>query len=232
MPATQLSPSSESPVSGRRPAGESADPSSGSIEACCLLVMEAGSRWPTWLEAPPAGRIVAQNSDETPSEFSSRVLRAMRSIQNLGQALDAVVIAAGWTSDDEQSLFGRSLIAKAAARAMDGRPGMVLLSGHDRLPESARHELLATACALANQLVGTGIDVRVRFETTRTGPRTVRPSPTSGVFERAEPALESAEAEDSQATPSAEAPVASQTRPVGTDGRRSKRGRQDPAQVA
>jgi len=84
--------------------------------------------------------------------------------------------------------------------------------------------------------------VRVRFETARTGPRTARP--TSGVFERAEPViieegspeLEAGDAETptstAEAVAHAEAPMASQTRPIGAGRRRSKRGRQDPAQVA
>jgi hypothetical protein len=121
MPAVQQ----PLPPSGREP-----QDAAGSIEACCLLVMEAGSRWPSWLEAPPASRVLAQNAEESASEFSSRVLRAIRSIQSLDQELDAVVIAAGWTADDEQSLFGRSLIARAAAHAMNGRAGTLLLSGH------------------------------------------------------------------------------------------------------
>lgn len=156
------------------------------LEPCCLLVMEIGSRWPAWLEAPPAGRVLAQDADEPPTEFASRVVRAIRAIRTQKQSVATVVIAAGWQGDGEQSLFARSLVTQAAARAMDGGPGTVVLTGHDRLPDAARHDLMATAGVLASQLVGTAIDVRVRFETARVGPRATRAD--SGVYEPPPPA--------------------------------------------
>jgi hypothetical protein len=149
---------------------------SAASETCCLLVMEAGSRWPTWLEAPPEGRVVAQDADESPTDFASRVVQAIRKVRSAGHEIDTVAISAGWGHDEQQVLFARSLITQAAARAMGGRGGAVVLSGHDRLPEELRHELFATAGALAQLLVGTPIDVVVRLDTEP------NPRPTSGVF--------------------------------------------------
>jgi len=149
----------------------------GGMDTCCLLVMEAGSRWPTWLEAPPEGRVVAQDAGESPTDFASRVVQAMRKVRASGQELDTVAISAGWVEDEEQVLFARSLITQAAARAMGDRGGAIILSGHDRLPEEVRHELFATAGVLAQLLAGTSIEVLVRLDPARQGPRA-----TSGVF--------------------------------------------------
>jgi hypothetical protein len=157
-------------------------PSPRDLEAsCCLLVMESGSRWPAWLDAPPESRIVAQNADESIGEFASRVVRSIRAIRGTGRKLEQVVIAAGWVTDEEQALFARCLITQAAARAMDASGGTVALSGHDRLPESSRHELFATAGALAQQLAGSPIEVSVRFDSARSGPRG-----TSGIYSQAD----------------------------------------------
>jgi hypothetical protein len=152
--------------------------------SCCLLVMESGSRWPSWLDAPPESRIVAQNVDESTEEFALRVVRSIRGICSAGRRLDQVVIAAGWASDEELALFARCLITQAAARAMDASGGTVALSGHDRLPESSRHELFATAGALAQQLAGSPIEVCVRFDSARSGPR-----PASGIHTQKEAAI-------------------------------------------
>ncbi len=134
-------------------------------DRCCLLVMELGGRWPTWMAPPPASRVLVQAGQESMSAFASRVVRAIAAVCREQQSLEAVVIAAGWAKDHEQVLLARSRITQAVAKAMDGGPGSVLLSAHGLLPEEVRHELLSTAGALAVQLAGSPIEIRVRFDT-------------------------------------------------------------------
>lgn len=151
---------------GRRPTGD----------RCCLFAMELGGRWPSWMAPPLASRVLVQASQEAASVFATRVVRAIAAICRDDQSLETVVIAAGWVEDREQVLAARSRITQAVAKAMDGGPGSVLLSAHDLLPEEARHELLSTAGALAAQLAGSSIEIRVRFDSE---PSVVRASPGS-----------------------------------------------------
>jgi hypothetical protein len=136
--------------------------------------MELGGRWPSWMAPPRASRVLVQNGQETANAFASRVVRAIAAVCRDDQSLETVVIAAGWVKDHEQVLVARSRITQAVAKAMDGGPGSVLLSAHDLLPEEARHELLSTAGALAVQLAGSSIEIRVRFDAE---PAVVRASP-------------------------------------------------------
>jgi hypothetical protein len=133
-------------------------------ERCCLFAMECGGQWPTWMPPPPASRVLVQTTQEAPSAFASRVVRAIAAVCCERQGLETVVIAAGRTVESEQVLAARSRITQAAAKAMNGGPGLVLLSAHCLLPMETRHELLSTAGALAAQLCGSEIEIRVRFD--------------------------------------------------------------------
>ena len=126
--------------------------------------MELGGRWPSWMAAPLASRVLVQTGQEPVSVFATRVVRAIAAMCRDDQSLETVVIAAGRAEDHEQVLVARSRITQAVAKAMAGGPGSVLLSAHDLLPEATRHELLSTAGALAVQLAGSSIDIRVRFD--------------------------------------------------------------------
>jgi hypothetical protein len=116
------------------------------------------------MAAPRASRVLVQTRQEAASTFASRVVRAIAAVCRNDQSLETVVIAAGCVDDQEQVLVARSRITQAVAKAMDGGPGSILLSAHELLPEAARHELLSTAGALAAQLAGSSIEIRVRFD--------------------------------------------------------------------
>jgi hypothetical protein len=133
-------------------------------EGCCLFAMECGGQWPTWMPPPPSSRVLVQTVQEEPSAFASRVVRAIAAVRGGREALRTVVIAAGRGVEPEQQLDARSRITQAAAKAMNGGPGLVLLSAHCLLPVETRHELISTAGALAAQLCGSAIEMRVRFD--------------------------------------------------------------------
>src|SRR5262245_61479161 len=103
-------------------------------EGCCLFAMECGGQWPTWMPPPPSSRVLVQTAQEAPSAFASRVVRAIAALCCERQGLETVVIAAGRTVESEQVLVARSRITQAAAKAMNGGPGLVLLSAHCLLP--------------------------------------------------------------------------------------------------
>ncbi len=132
-------------------------------ESCCLVVMETGGRWPTWLEAPPASRIVVQDPLESSQALTARSLRVIDALRAKGQRLHALVIAAGRANPAGDSLRGRSEVARAALATLAPGAGVVL-AGSDDLPEAARHELFATAEAIALLLAGSASSVCVRFD--------------------------------------------------------------------
>ncbi len=136
----------------------------GDEEDCCLFAMECGGQWPTWMPPPPSSHVLVQTAQEVPSAFASRVVRAIAALCCDRQGLHTVVIAAGRAVESEQVLMARSRITQAAAKAMNGGPGLVLLSAHCLLPVETRHELLSTAGALAALLRGSAIEIRVRFD--------------------------------------------------------------------
>jgi hypothetical protein len=147
------------------------------IESCCLIVMETGSRWPNWLEAPPESRIVVQDPLESLETLTTRTLRVIDGLRAKGKRLHTVVIAAGRSSEGERALKARSQLARAARVAMTDDAGVVL-AGNDGLPDSVRHELFTTAEVLAQLLAGSAIDVKLRFDAADGA----EPHPISGVY--------------------------------------------------
>jgi hypothetical protein len=139
--------------------------------------METGSRWPAWLEAPPESRIVVQDPLESLETLCSRTLRVIEGLRAKGKRLHTVVIAAGQANEGESTRAARSELARAACAAMTADAGVVL-AGNDGLPESVRHELFTTAEVIAQELAGSAIDVRVRFDAAEGAER----HPISGVY--------------------------------------------------
>jgi hypothetical protein len=146
-------------------------------ESCCLIVMETGSRWPTWLEAPPESRIVVQDPLESLETLTTRTIRVIEGLRAKGKRLQTVVIAAGRATEGERALSARSQLARAARTAMTSEAGVVL-AGNDGLPDRVRHELFTSAEIIAQSLAGSAIDVRVRFDGAEGGER----HPISGVY--------------------------------------------------
>jgi|SoiMethySBSTD1v2_1073268.scaffolds.fasta_scaffold13413_2 hypothetical protein len=148
-----------------------------SSESCCLVVMETGSRWPTWLEAPPASRIVVQDPLESSQALTTRSLRVIDALRVKGQRLHALVIAAGRGNPGGDPLGARSEVARAALATLAPGAGVVL-AGSEDLPEAARHELFATAEAIAQLLAGSASSVCVRFD----APDSAERHPISGIY--------------------------------------------------
>jgi hypothetical protein len=148
-----------------------------SSESCCLVVMETGSRWPSWLEAPPASRIVVQDPLESSEALTARSVRVIEALLAKGQRLHAVVIAAGRANLGTDPLSARSEVARAARAAL-APDASVILAGNDALPDATRHELFATAEVIARLLAGSTTSVRVCFDGADSAPS----HPISGIY--------------------------------------------------
>jgi hypothetical protein len=139
--------------------------------------MEAGSRWPAWLEAPPESRIVAQDPQESAEALTARTVRVIEALRARGKRLQTVVIAAGRDGEGDRALTARSEVARAALAALTPEAGVVL-AGNDELPESVRHELFTTAEIMTQLFAGSAIDVSVRIDATDDAER----HPISGLY--------------------------------------------------
>jgi hypothetical protein len=148
-----------------------------SSESCCLVVMETGSRWPAWLEAPPSSRIVVQDPLESSDALTGRALRVIEGLRAKGHRLHSLVIAAGRGHREAHPPSARSEVARAALAAL--APGAtVILAGNEGLPAEARHELFATAEQITRLLVGTESSVRICFDAPDAGYH----HPISGIY--------------------------------------------------
>jgi hypothetical protein len=157
-------------------------------ESCCLIVMETGSRWPAWLEAPPESRIVVQDPLESVETLTTRAVRVIEGLRAKGKRLHTVVIAAGRAIEGERALNARTQLAKAALAAMTDDAGVVL-AGNDGLPDRVRHELFTSAEVIAQSLAGSAIDVRVRFDAADGAER----HPVSGIYPALKPGSDASE---------------------------------------
>jgi hypothetical protein len=152
-------------------------------DGSCLLIMEAGGRWPAWIGPDSVCSLVLQGTRESPLQFAPRALHAIEQVRSTRGALRTLVLAAGKTTGDDV-FTARCLVCRAAAASMEHRkPSLLVFSGHADLEPRARHELLSLAGALMATFQGTRIAIRVKLDESmreRAGC-----SESSGVFERA-----------------------------------------------
>lgn len=136
----------------------------GGEQRVCVVVMEAGGEWPSFVEreGPANWAVIPQQPGETPGELALRASRRVAALAEHGAPIGTVIIAAGAECDDHV-FAARCAVARSLIQAMGGRGGQLLFSAPARLPDAARHELIALAGTLASQVRGTSLDVGVRF---------------------------------------------------------------------
>jgi hypothetical protein len=161
-------------------------------DGSCVLIMEAGSRWPAWIGPDAVSTLVLQGTREPALEFASRALHAIDQVRSTQGTMRTLVLAAGERTG-EDVFTARCLVCRAAAASMEHRkPSLLVFSGHDDLPRDVRHELLSLAGALMMSISGTRIGIRVKLDeaaaddelVARAAGETAR-GESSGVFERA-----------------------------------------------
>ena len=134
-----------------------------------IVVMEAGSEWPAWIEVPEAS-VIAQEEAESPRQLADRVIDHLESARARGAPVRFAVIACSERTDD-----GALAARRAAATAMLGTMakaggGRLLLSASKRSSGRARHALSSVATDLAQAWENAGVEVCVRIGTEARAP--------------------------------------------------------------
>ena len=131
-----------------------------------IVVMEAGAQWPRWfhgLDQQGANSVVQrQTEEEDPEGFATRVVQRIKEASSRG--LVRLTVLACSESTTAAVLASRYRIASALIRSMAriGSGQLVLVAEAD-IDDELRHELLALAGALCDDLHGTRLNVRVLF---------------------------------------------------------------------
>jgi len=136
-----------------------------------VVVLELGSSWPPWLaeyqKHAPNSVVIAQSADESGAEFAQRVARKMDEIA----AHDSVIHAGLLVSNgalDAPSVGAREHICSHLLRVMlQKQCGELVLAADVTAGDDIRHELFALAGTLCDDLRGSKVSVRVRFDTIR-----------------------------------------------------------------
>jgi hypothetical protein len=150
-----------------------------------VVVLELGSTWPPWLveyqKHAPNSIVVAQSAGESGADFASRITRKMTEIASRDAAIHAGLLVCNGALDAD-SIAGRQRICSALLHVMLVKQhGELVLAGDMTANDQVRQALFALAGTLCDELRGTEVSVRVRFDT-------VRPAPsTSGVMKSVAP---------------------------------------------
>ncbi|MEO6600868.1 MAG: hypothetical protein ABIQ16_13400 [Polyangiaceae bacterium] len=136
-----------------------------------VVVLELGSSWPPWLaeyqKHAPNSVVVAQSAGESSAVFAQRIARKADEIGSHDATIHAGLLVSNGTLDAE-SVAGRALICSHLLRLMiQKQRGELVLAADVTAGDDVRHELFALAGKLCDDLRGTAVSVRVRFDTIR-----------------------------------------------------------------
>ena len=131
-----------------------------------IVVMEAGARWPCWfraLDRSGANSLVQVQADgEDEQQLVSRVVERARGLSGRG-AVQRCVLACN-ESTSQRALAARLQVARGLAHSMLGSAqGELVMTAEADIDDELRHELLALAGTLCDELHQTKITVSVRF---------------------------------------------------------------------
>ena len=145
-----------------------------------VVVLERGSSWPPWLAEyqahAPNSIVIAQSADESAALFAQRIGRKMDEISAHEEAIHAGLLVSNGALD-AASIDARQAICGAFLRVMlKKQRGELVLASDVTAGDDVRHQLFALAGTLCDELGGSQVSVRVRFDT-------IRPTPAaSGVM--------------------------------------------------
>ena len=154
-----------------------------------VVVLELGSTWPPWLAEyqaqAPNSMVIAQSADESASTFAQRLSRKMDEVSAHDAAIHAGLLVSNGALDDA-SIEARQEICDALLRVMlKKQRGELVLASDVTAGDAVRHQLFALAGTLCDELRGTRVSVRVRFDTLRPG------AAVSGVMKSVTPSTSS-----------------------------------------
>jgi hypothetical protein len=150
-----------------------------------VVVLELGSTWPPWLAEyqarAPNSMVIAQSADEPASAFTHRIARKMDEVGARDVAIHAGLLVSNGALD-AATVEARQAICDALLRVMlKKQRGELVLASDVTAGDAVRHQLFQLAGTLCDDLRGTPVSVRVRFDT-------IRPSPSvSGVMKSVSP---------------------------------------------
>jgi len=139
-----------------------------------VVVLELGSTWPPWLAEyqaqAPNSIVIAQSADESSSTFARRIGRKMDEVGARDATIHAGLLVCNSALDAATS-DARQAICDALLHVMlKKQHGELVLASDVTAGEPVRHQLFALAGTLCDELHGTRVSVRVRFDTIRPGP--------------------------------------------------------------
>jgi len=152
----------------------------------CVVVLEAGSTWPPWINeyhaVAPNSVVIAQAPEETPHQFGLRASHRLEEISTGRAKLKVGVVVASTKASDEQ-LTERHAICRTLVRAMtSSERSDLVLAGEGKGSDQNRHDLFALAGTLCDELRGSELSVSVRFVDGRPESGTMRSvSPVASV---------------------------------------------------
>jgi hypothetical protein len=141
-----------------------------------VVVLELGSTWPPWLAEyqaqAPNSMVIVQSADESASSFAQRISRRMDEVGAKDPAIHAGLLVSNGALD-AATIAARQAICAALLRVMlKKQRGELVLASDVNAGDAVRHHLFALAGTLCDELGGSPVSVRVRFDT-------IRPSPSS-----------------------------------------------------
>ena len=136
-----------------------------------VVVLELGSSWPPWLaeyqKHAPNSMVIAQSAGESGAEFAQRIARKMDEIGAHDSAIHAGLLVSNGALD-AASIAARERICSHLLRVMlQKQRGELVLAADVTAGDDIRHELFALAGTLCDDLRGSAVSVRVRFDTIR-----------------------------------------------------------------
>ena len=141
-----------------------------------VVVLELGAAWPPWLAEyqvqAPNSMVIVQSADESPALFTQRISRKMDEVAAREAAIHAGLLVSNGALD-AASIHSRQAICAALLRVMlqKQRRAELVLASDVTAGDDVRHQLFALAGTLCDELGGTQVSVRVRFDTIRPIPR-------------------------------------------------------------
>jgi hypothetical protein len=158
-----------------------------------VVVLELGSAWPPWLaeyqKLAPNSVVIAQSSDESGPQFAQRIARKMAEIGASETVIHAGLLVSNGALDPV-SISAREQICAALLRVMLAKQhGELVLAASASAREDVRYELFSLAGRLCDELRGTQVSVRVRFDTLRPASSAA----SSGVMKTVPPSSRSSE---------------------------------------
>ena len=149
--------------------GESGDED----RAVSIVAMEAGSRWPMWLDDVRLGSpqlvTVVQHSDQPLATLVSRALHVVAEAKSHDRRIEIMAIACNERSD-RNAIIARAQLAKAVMPSMSATGGgRIVLTADERAPQASRNVMLSLARSLADNVPDKMISVGVSFGQYRSG---------------------------------------------------------------